>query len=269
LTAGARLGRDLRGLISVCGLSIALRWALKVLLRLPDVVRQGNLQPADAAMGEGPFAVHVKRYGCRFQISGPCALAGIRELYVRDVYLRNRWLQVGPGGIVVDLGANMGNFSALALACHPTVRVVAVEPSRQMISRFIASVGLNPGFLDRVLLLRAFVGSPARLQRELLAAEPEYADAGWLTEDDLIDRGRLTRISLLKCDIEGSEFGLLGPDSRLLALADALACEVHAPAGDVPAFVSGIATSGFSIGPVLGASDGSVTIVAKRPTAAT
>jgi len=215
-------------------------------------------------MGDGPFAIALDKYNCRFQIAGPGAFSGIREIYVRDVYLRDGWLQIRPQDVVMDLGANMGNFSALALAVDPSVRVIAVEPSQTMNERFRTSIGLNEGFLRRTLLIRGFVGSPSEKVARVIRNDQNYADVSWITEDELIERAGVTRIDFLKCDIEGGEFGLLGSDSKLLAMTRALACEVHAFAGDVRQFMENIGACGFVLGPVQQDPDGTVTFLAKR-----
>jgi FkbM family methyltransferase len=185
-------------------------------------------------------------------------------MYVRDVYLRDGWVVIRPQDVVVDLGANMGNFSALALASHPTVRVIAVEPSIDMNDRFVKSLGLNDGFLDRTELIRGFMGRPSAKISEVLKSDPNYADAAWISETEFIQRTGIDHIDVLKCDIEGGEFGLLGRDSRILAMTAALACEVHSFGGDVGAFLAGIEASGFDLGPMQRDSDGTVTFVAKR-----
>ncbi len=258
-----KLPRDFAGLVRICGVLVALRWLVKVFRHFCEIVRHKNLQAADIAMGPGPFKIKLKSVS-QFQIKGAGVVSGIREMYVRDVYSRGGWLAIEPGDIVVDLGANMGNFTNLALASDSSVRVVAVEPSKALNEMFRASVGLNPGFLDRTILIRGFVGRAQETQRKLIASDENYAAAEWVTEMELISRGRIQHIDFLKCDIEGGEFGLLGPDSRLLSITRSLACEVHAFAGDVAGFIRDVESCGFVIGPIQRDSGGSATFLAKR-----
>lgn len=259
-----KLVGDFLGLIKVCGLAIALKWLFQVLLKLSSIMKKGNLQPADRAMGMGPFEVTLKRYNRRFKITGEEAFSGIREMYVRDVYLRNGWLTIKPNATVVDLGANMGNFTNMALAIDPTVRVISVEPNVLSNEVFKKSVGLNAGHLDRVTLIRAFLGQANAKTKELIATDGNYAGANWLTEQQFIERANIQSIDFLKCDIEGGEFGLLTPDSKLLAMAKVLAVEVHAFAGDVAKFMADVESCGFIIGPVQKDPDGTSTFLAKR-----
>lgn len=255
---------DFRGLARVCGLGVALRWLGSVLANFPAVVQRGDLQPADAAMGVGPFAVRLPQYGAAFSVAGVGAISGIREMYVRDTYLRNGALRVSDGDTVVDLGANMGNFTNLALACGPNVRVVAVEPSAGLNEAFRASVGLNRGHAERVKLIRAFVGRRSEKIVSAIQSDRNYADAPWISESQLIEIGKLSKIDFLKCDIEGGEFGLLDRNSKLLAMARSLAIEIHAFEGNVDGFIEDLRTCGFSVASIKRDPDGTATVLARR-----
>ena len=107
--AGKLIG-DYFGLIQVCGIYVASKWIIFVLFNLFAILNSRNLQSADRAMGSGPFEVTLKRYCRRFKVAGEGAFSGIREMYVRNVYLKNDWLTIKPYDTVVDLGANMGNI---------------------------------------------------------------------------------------------------------------------------------------------------------------
>jgi len=255
-----------RGLYEICGYAIAIKWLAFFVFKINTVLRVRNLQAVDSAMGEGPFSVVLKKYGGkRFRVGGPNAVSGIREMYVRDVYLRGGWLKINPDSTVLDLGANMGNFTNMALAMAPDARVVAVEPSLALNTAFARSVGLNPGCLERTLLLRGFLGKASPKILEAIASDENYRDAKWITAEDLLSKLNGRPIDFLKCDIEGGEFSLLSPGSRILSMTSQLACEAHSFAGDVPGFVESIRGEGFLIGPVQQDSDGTVTFLAKRP----
>ncbi len=214
-------------------------------------------------MGEGPFTVSLPIYGVSFKVCGPEAFSGIREMYVRDVYLKGGTLGIADGDTVVDLGANMGNFTNLALAHGKNVRVVAVEPSMVFNIAFQKSVGLNPRHLERTSLIRAFLGRRTEKQNRLLQ-DFNYADANWITEDELIRSANLTKIDFLKCDIEGGEFSLLNKNSKLLAMAKCLAIEIHAFAGNVARFIEELEACGLSVLAINWDPDGSCTLLAKR-----
>lgn len=256
-----KLLKDFVGLFRICGLSVALRWLSCVILHLPDILKCRNLGPADLAMGEGPFVVTLRQYNCRFKIMGPTCVSGIREMYVRDCYLRNGWLRIRPNDTLLDLGANMGNFTNMALAIEPTVKVIAVEPNLNVSRVFVKSLGLNPGHAERTTLIRGILGDPCDKIKE----DKNYFGAELLTEKQLLERANVSSIDFIKCDIEGGEFELLKRESRLLAMARAIACEVHAEGGDMNSLLATVKACGFSMGPAAYAADGrSLVFVAKR-----
>lgn len=258
-----RFMADLAGLRRICGSAMAIRYLWACVTAAATILRDKNLQPADRAMGEGPFGVGLPI--CRpFRVSGTSVVSGIREMFVRDTYLRGGMLRISDGDLVVDLGANIGNFTNLALAHGPGVRVVAVEPSLAMNKAFTASVGLNQGFLDRTTVVRAFLGARVETIMEQIGDDPNYRDVVWIDEEELIRRGHIETIDFLKCDIEGGEFALLHEGSRLLAMTRCIAAEIHAFAGDVRAFLRTLEACGFEIVDEQWASDGSCTVLAKK-----
>src|SRR5271169_4113278 len=106
--------KDARGIASACDWLVALRWLGCIAMTLPDCLRARNLQPADRLMGQGPF--RVSRGAAHAWLSGAQIFSGIREIWVRDVYLKNNFLEIPAGALVIDFGANLGNFTHLALA---------------------------------------------------------------------------------------------------------------------------------------------------------
>jgi FkbM family methyltransferase len=230
----SRLGKlrhDIAGIFRICGLQTAACWIAALVVSLPTILRRRDLQPADRLLGPGPLTVRYPGLATPFRIKGPRALSGIREMYVRDCYLGHGLLVIHDGDIVLNLGANMGNFANLALAHGPRVRVVAVEPKHENNSFFWELLRCNPGHEERATLLQAFVGNRTAVQTRISEHGDACAAARWLTPEELIEECGLHRINFLKCDIEGSEFGLRSSGSPLLAMTHSLAAEVHAWGG--------------------------------------
>lgn len=253
---------DLRGIAIRVGPMVAMRWGLALILKLPSIIRTRNLQAADLLMGVGPFHVFYTS-SVDFYILGSGAFSGIREMYVRDTYLHGGALAIEDGDVVVDLGANMGNFSNLALAHGQNVRVVAVEPNRDLNEVWKSSLGLNDGFLERAILVSGFIGMKGALQDQLMQ-DDRYREADWLSEEEFIDIAKLTKIDFLKCDIEGAEYGLLRPGGMLLNMVRKIAVEIHAFAGDVGGFQDMLRSEGFAIRYVQSDPDGTATVLAER-----
>ncbi len=253
--------RDAKGIVMTCGWRTGLRWLWCILLTASECRKAGNLQPADLRMGPGPFA--VVRQGARAKLAGRQVFSGIREIWVRDVYLKNNYLRIPPGALVVDLGANMGNFTALALAQHDDVRVIAVEPSLRLADNIRELLRMN-GWSHRASVRRAFLGVETTVQTNV-AAHPDYADAHYVSEAELLQKFDIQRIAFLKCDIEGSEFFMLDPASKLLSLTDNLAIEIHPTGGAINSFLAFLRSAGFEVGSVVYAGAGACIALCRRP----
>jgi len=240
----AKLLSDFRGITRVCGVGTALRWMGCVAATLPQNLKAHNLLAADERMGPGPFTVHHKIGTAK--LTGKQVFSGIREIWVRDVYARGDFVQIPDNGLVVDLGANMGNFSTMALTANRTARVLAVEPSRELVEKFRATMRVN-GYEDRATLCQAFIGDFTPKQDADFANNPYYTGIRTISEADFIAQNKIERISFLKCDIEGSEFFMIEPGSRLLDLADRIAIEIHGFGGNTQAFLDNLEDRGFAI----------------------
>jgi len=238
-----QLASDFFGLWRVCGFGVAMRWLFYVAWNLRECVRRRDLQPADLALGAGPIAARLGT--ARARLSGPGVVTGIREIWVRDCYLADGFLSIGGDDVVVDLGANIGTFTMLALGSGPGVRVVAVEPNARAGESLAATAALN-GWQDRLKLCNAFVGGKTATQNTLLEGA-EYQGSPFVSERAFIERYSLTKIDFLKCDIEGSEFELLRRDSALLSMARQLAIELHTAYGDVKTFIAMLESLGFEV----------------------
>jgi FkbM family methyltransferase len=234
------IASDAWGLRRVCGAGIALRWLAAIALRFPQCRREGNLQPADAAVGDGPIAVRYGHAKTLFACQRP--LTGIREIWVRDEYLEGGYLSITPGSTVVDLGCNKGAFTTLALA-HGA-RVVAVEADPVEILGLEKILALN-NWSQRVRIINAFVGGRTRYQNELLATH-RCAAVGNITPQELLDLAG-GPIDLLKCDIEGSEFELLISAGPLIAASRQIAVELHPQAGDPQKVIQLLNSQGFEV----------------------
>jgi FkbM family methyltransferase len=138
----------------------------------------------------------------------------------------------------------MGNFSAMALASSSAARLIAVEPSASLGAKWHATMQAN-GFSDRATLCRAFMGEFTDKQRADLQSNPAYGGSPAISEADFLSKYAIERIDFLKCDIEGSEFFMIEPGSRILDITDRLAIEVHDFGGNAQHFIDALKARGF------------------------
>ncbi|MEM6847180.1 MAG: FkbM family methyltransferase [Pseudomonadota bacterium] len=129
-----------------------------------------------------------------------------------------------PDELFVDVGANIGLYSAAVLVAVPRSSAVAFEPLAHLRKRFIQNMALN-GISERVRLLPHAVGPRGRmtLYRNANAGASSLiptTDALGTEEVDVIPLADVIaadgpRVGALKIDVEGFE------DQALLPLLDA------------------------------------------------
>lgn len=186
-----------------------------------------------------PAAVHL-RNGLCFDLDEFYDLETLWQVWFRRVYDVRR-----SDRTVVDAGANIGLFSAYASAEAPGCRVWAIEPFPATFERLRRCV-LQNGLAERVecscLALagktetRAMVSSATGSELNRLLPESGAAEGAVpvpaLTLTEFLDRNRLDSVDLLKIDIEGSEYEVLGAtEADVLRRIRRLNVEYHAPQG--------------------------------------
>ena len=184
IEVGLRFAGDAAALWRTCGPAVAARWVGSVAAHLPACLRTGSLSAADDAMGEGPFTARLG--GARARLVGPGVIGGIREIWARDSYLGEGFLRISNADVVVDLGANVGHFSTLALAHGPQVRVVAVEANPEFRDPFEGNLEVN-GWQGRADLLNVFIGGTTATQRTM-RLRPEVSAIPMWSQEDFIRR---------------------------------------------------------------------------------
>lgn len=161
------------------------------------------------------------------------------EIFHAKLYTPDGW-DLAAGGVVVDIGANIGIFSLLAAARQGS-RVFAFEPHPENI-RFLrrnvsANRKVNVNVCESAVsglsgLQRLFV-NPNAAGHSLYATSaadggPDDIRVPTRTLPEIIDTYRLDRVHFLKMDCEGSEGAiLLSTPSDYLKKIDRLAIEFH------------------------------------------
>ena len=169
------------------------------------------------------------------------------RIFLRDEY-RLAGRDPGAWECVVDLGANVGLFSACA--ARVARRVVALEPSPQLFGQLARNVEARKEVEALQLAVAARPGSvrlyrprgpgltgasSTHANRAELVSE-EYDEVASTSLDALFRDHRIERCDLLKIDIEGMEYEALGAaSSDTLARVQRIHGEYHEVAGDDPA----------------------------------
>lgn len=146
------------------------------------------------------------------------------DVLLRELELHGSWEPgitallrtiVPPGGVFMDVGANLGYYSLLASRwVGGSGRVYAFEPLRGTYDRLVRNIGLN-GAKNIVPLRMACAASAG--DRHMRT----FADSGWshlatdgdegeaveaTTIDETVERMGVSRLDVIKIDAEGADF---------------------------------------------------------------
>ncbi|MCB5907505.1 FkbM family methyltransferase [Streptomyces pinistramenti] len=210
-----------------------------------------------------------------------------REIFTDNAYLRHG-ITLPEDAVVVDVGANIGMFTLHAARHSPRVRVLAVEPVAELAAAATVNAGLygvdatvltcalgaeaggteltyypNNSVMSgryaradedlpvlRGYLLTGEGGEQGRQLDRLVAdrmtAERRHCAVRTLTE--VVAHAGLTRIDLLKIDVEKAEADVLaGIDEALWDRIRQIVLEVHDLDGRLAEIVSRLRARGFTV----------------------
>jgi FkbM family methyltransferase len=244
---------DIRAVCHSTSPVAATRWMTSLLMNLPECVRNRSLSPADRAWAHSGASFTAPDGSVIFLPASHSQ--GAREMYCMNVYLRSG-LTMPPKGWVVDLEANRGLFSVWAAVAG--AEVVAVE-AQQGFSSLIMDLANRRSVAERVHVEITMDGRVAAPGAEVGIAGD---DQQWRTMShsaptrphdismpEIMSKYRIYEIGLLKVDIEGGEFAVLGYDDALdwLEQVDEITLEVHTDFGDTPSRIERLQAHGFYI----------------------
>jgi FkbM family methyltransferase len=189
--------------------------------RVAQRIRRAGSQFRRVTVGDTPLVLDVTEFTTRTLYFGHVEYEPKTAECLHD--------HLGPGGVFVDIGANHGYFSMLAGALvGPAGRVVSFEPNPEVFAQLKTHVRLN-GFEDRVTLEQVALGDAPSDSAELFISQNREnsglssltparstLDLGWLspahtipvrveTFDRWFAQSGLTRVNLVKIDVEGAE----------------------------------------------------------------
>jgi FkbM family methyltransferase len=170
------------------------------------------------------------------------AYAGVRRSGgARDLFrlLNQPWVAARPVELVIDVGANEGQFLVVAAALFPRARHVAFEPHPEMARRLrerfpgvethACACGAQPGtaplHLSKFAPASSLLRSTATQVELYPGTETERTvDIPVVTLDSFAQLGAVP--SLLKLDVQGYELAVLQGATALLARVQIVVCEV-------------------------------------------
>jgi FkbM family methyltransferase len=165
--------------------------------------------------------------------AGTTDLAVVNETWLADPYTAPEFGDLPDDAVVLDVGANIGDFTMkMARAC-PRGRVVAVEPVGEH-SRMIEVQKLLNRADNVTNLAVALGGAEGEVD---IHVEGESSSAAWgsgpvervrqTTLRRLLDELNIDTVSLLKMDCEGAEWDILPAADDVLHRVQRIAMEFH------------------------------------------
>jgi FkbM family methyltransferase len=175
------------------------------------------------------------------------------EIFIERVYARALEAAPWPVRTIADLGANIGLSVVELLRRFPRARAVAVEPDAgnfALLQENLRSAGVS----DRCLAMRAFVGAS-----EGCAGLVDSGNGAWgmrmgapaargipvMTLPQIAARAAMEEISLVKCDIEGSERDLFAGLAAWEPLVRCVILELHADLYPIAEFEAALDASTY------------------------
>ena len=213
---------------------------LNVLRSLPQIFLTKNCVAVDKRMSR---KLHVLFEGYRFAVDcqyidnlireNSFTFGLMREIYIRNCYLKHHQFDYETIKTVVDLGANRGIFSVLA--ANFAEYVICVEVQKQYNPVIRHTMHLNS--FHNFTIENVFIGSGGAFEGN----HPKTS-----TLEALLQKHSLEHIDFLKIDIEGSEFALF-EEMACLDAVKYLSMEVHRKYGDVREILAKLKQHGFQV----------------------
>ncbi|NNJ09923.1 FkbM family methyltransferase [Chloroflexales bacterium ZM16-3] len=184
----------------------------------------------------------------------------IKETCLDDHY-RLAGRRVREGGVIIDIGAGLGDFAIAAARQHPHTRVLAFEPFPASAALCRRNVQLNR--TENVEVVESAVGrNRGAIGLDISSPESvQYSTASGLADSSALrvpteglgemfaERG-IARCDLLKLDCEGAEFEiLLTLDRAILDRIDSISMEYHdgVTAASHADLVAALSQAGFTV----------------------
>jgi FkbM family methyltransferase len=176
------------------------------------------------------------RDGTRYHVrGGTLDLSVVNEQAFSNPYLGSGFVTLNADAVVVDVGANIGDFAIMAARKCPAGRVVAIEPLRsagQMIDAQARLNGLtNVTWVHGVLSDRNGTSAANRPGSEYDTAEGAAEQVESHTLPQLMVDLHIDRVDLLKLDCEGAEWDILPASEAVLPRVRQIAMEFHCERG--------------------------------------
>jgi len=172
-----------------------------------------------------------------------------QEIYLQKIYTKNYKPRERNGGVVLDLGANIGVFSIFIASLDPRFKVYSYEPAPRVFRRLVKNISAN-NLSERIHHFRYAVASKNAHEISLTEGGNDMLDdiefkAPAITIEKIFEDNHINRCAFLKMDIEGMEFEVLpATPQEIWKRIDYVAMEYHDDPSSLKAILS---KQGFTV----------------------
>lgn len=160
--------------------------------------------------------------------------ATFNEIFIYDTYFKN-FVKKIKYPLILDLGGHIGLFSLYISQFSKNSKIIAVEPDQENIDIFKENIKKNKlnveiieGVIGNKLGVSNFFISKNKLSNSLFNKEGDMKKTNSFTLEDIFKIKKLSKINILKMDIEGAEYFILNKkNSRLLKKIETIVMEYH------------------------------------------
>lgn len=230
------------------------RWRLRTwyVLNAPRVYRNW-WKLFTAKVSHSPTILQL-RSGVQYVVRPTSGDLGvINEAVILDSYLGSGYVSCQPNSIVVDVGANIGDFSVQAARLCKTGRVYAIEPVRENCLCITRHIALNE--LTNIELFPIALGGyngevSIHLNGSMSSVEwgsGELRTVQQLTLREFMRIANIKVIDLLKLDCEGAEWEILPAAESVLSAVRQICMEYHNGKLNVSWLENWLTAQGFTV----------------------
>lgn len=169
------------------------------------------------------------------------APAIIKEIFSDNYHVLQSGVEIRPGDVIIDAGANEGMFSVMMSRAFPEARILAFEPIRATWQTLKENLARNG--CQNVQAFNVGLGAPGQ-KFTTMNVSKDYSGGStkWCTHvpsdhlqeevvlnslEDVFRIHNIDRCRLLKMDIEGMEYEVLYPAEEFVRRVDFMTLEVH------------------------------------------
>jgi FkbM family methyltransferase len=189
---------------------------------------------------KGEYALKL-RNGFKFFVRSKRDAKAIEDMFFKKCHVLPDDYLFKKNPVLIDMGAHIGAYSIWAYSKNKTATIISLEPDPRNFRLLKKNIkhnnikNIHPVFAcvsEKTGPVDFFLNKRNPMASSLVIRNVSKIKSSGFTIKDIIEKFGLTKIDVLKLDIEGAEFDiLLGLDKRTLNMIDFIDVEYHLVAG--------------------------------------